>query len=95
MPTAPMSPASPFPVPQIESDEPVAVIPTASVAPLDGPPDGERINTFTLAPKNNEPALEDSRVNAFGEMRARVLSKPLTYVAAAFSLGFLMARLRR
>jgi hypothetical protein len=95
MPTAPMSPASPIPVPHIDSDQPVAVIPTASVAPLDGPPDGERINTFTLAPKNDEPALEDSSVNAFGAMRARVLSKPLTYVAAAFSLGFLMARLQR
>jgi hypothetical protein len=94
-PTASMAPASPIPVPDIDSDVPVAVIPTASVAPLDGPPDGERINTFTLAPKSNDRMLEDSAVAAFGAMRDRVLSKPLTYVAAAFSLGFVLARLLR
>ena len=48
-PTTPLN--SPIPVPEIDSDEPVPVIPTASVAPLDGPPDGERINLFTLAPR--------------------------------------------
>jgi len=42
-----------IPVPHVDSDEPVAVVPTASVAPLDGPPDGERINIYTLAPKRS------------------------------------------
>ncbi len=90
-PNASMTPASILPVPKvdIDSDVPVAIIPTANVAPLDGPPDGERINTFTLAP------LEDTAVNAYGSMRERVLSKPLTYVAAAFSLGFVFARMLR
>lgn len=88
------TPGSAIAVPAIDSDEPVAVIPTASVAPLDGPPDGERINMFTLAPKNDR-ALEDFAVNAFGGMRDGVLSRPLTYVAAAFSLGFLLARMMR
>jgi hypothetical protein len=94
-PTAPVTPATTIPVPKVESDEPVAVIPTASVAPLDGPPDGERINTFTLAPKDRERALEDAAVHALGEMRDRVLSSPLTYLAAAFTFGFVMARLTR
>ena len=94
-PTAPKTPASAIPVPHIEGDEPVAVIPTASVAPLEGPPDGERINTFTLAPKDNRWEFEDFAVNAFGGMRDRVLRKPLTFVAAAFSLGIVMARVLR
>ena len=94
-PTAPMTPASLIPVPDIDSDVPVAVIPTARVAPLDGPPDGERINTFTLAPKDSDSVLEESAVEAFGDMRERVRSKPLTYVAAAFSLGFVLARVLR
>jgi hypothetical protein len=94
-PTAPKTPASAIPVPDVESDEPVAVIPTASVAPLEGPPDGERINTFTLAPKHDDREFEQFAVNAFGGMRDRVLSKPLTFVAAAFSLGFVLARVLR
>jgi hypothetical protein len=94
-PTVPKTPASAIPVPDIESDEPVAVIPTASVAPLEGPPDGERINTFTLAPKNNDREFEHFAVNAYGGIRDRVLSKPLTFMAAAFSLGFVMARVLR
>ena len=89
------TPGSAIAVPAIDSDEPVAVIPTASVAPLDGPPDGERINRFTLAPKNTDWAFEDFAVNAFGGMRDGVLSRPLTYVAAAFSLGFVLARIMR
>ena len=91
----PTDPNLAVPVPDIDSDEPVAVIPTASVAPLDGPPDGERINTFTLAPKDNERAFEESAVSAFGGMRDRVLTKPLTYLVAAFSLGYVMARVLR
>jgi hypothetical protein len=92
-PTAPKT--SVIPVPEIDSDEPVVVIPAASVAPLDGPPDGERINSFTLAPKRDAWAFEDLAVNAFGGMRDHVLSKPLTYVAAAFSVGFVLARMLR
>jgi hypothetical protein len=94
-PTTPLTPASAIPVPDIDSDEPVAVIPVASVAPLDGQPDGERINMFTLAPKHDEPGLRDFAVNAYGELRERVLGKPITYVAAAFSLGFVLARVLR
>ena len=86
--TSPTSPASAIPVPRIESDEPVAVIPVASVAPLEGPPDGERITTFALAPL-------DSKRDVREELRDRVLAKPLTYVAAAFSLGYLVARMLR
>jgi hypothetical protein len=94
-PSAPVTPASPIPVPKIDSDEPVAVIPVASVAPLDGPPDGERINSFTLAPKKRERAFDDFAANAMGDMRERVLGKPLTFLAAAFSLGFVVARVLR
>lgn len=94
-PTAPKTPASPLAVPEVDSDEPVAVIPTASVAPLDGPPDGERINSFTIAPKDDGGAFEDSARYPFGGMRDRVLGKPLTHVAAAFLLGFVMARVLR
>jgi hypothetical protein len=89
--TFPVTPASPIEVPKIDSEEPVAVIPVASVAPLDGPPDGERINTFALAPKNDDAAPADFRDN----VRERVLGKPLTYLAAAFSLGFILARALR
>jgi hypothetical protein len=84
-------PASPIQVPVIDTDEPVAVIPVASVAPLDGPPDGERINTFAIAPRTGYSSLAD-----FGsQARTRVLRKPLTYLAAAFSLGFVLARVLR
>jgi hypothetical protein len=85
------TPASPIPVPEIDSDTPVAVIPTASVAPLDGPADGERINTFTLAPEKSGWAFDD----ALGDLRGRVLGKPLTYAAGAFMLGLLVARVLR
>ena len=71
------------------------MIPTASVAPLDGPPDGERINLFTIAPKTSDSALEDAGINAFGALRDSVLSKPLTWVASAFALGYLFSRMRR
>jgi hypothetical protein len=87
-----MTPASPIQVPEIDIGEPVAVIPVASVAPLDGPPDGERINTFTLAPKDTG---DESGGNALGELRDRVSRKPLTYLATAFSLGFILARALR
>ena len=93
--TSPEHSASPIQVPQLDSAEPVAVIPVASVAPLDGPPDGERINTFTVAAKGSHPARGDDDVDALGELRDRVLGKPLTYVAAAFSLGFILARVLR
>jgi hypothetical protein len=83
--------ASPIQVPEIDSDEPVAVIPVASVAPLDGPPDGERINTFAIAPATSNSSLADFA----SEARKRVLGKPLTYLAAAFSLGFVLARVLR
>jgi hypothetical protein len=84
-------PASPIPVPEIDDDEPVSVIPLASVAPLDGPPDGERINTFALEPADSGSPLPRSA----GDLRERVLSNPLTFLAAAFSLGFIMARALR
>lgn len=85
------TPASPIPVPEIDTDEPVAVIPLASVAPLDGPPDGERINTFAVAPKQSSSQL----AGFAGQARKEVLRKPLTYLAAAFSLGLLLARMLR
>jgi hypothetical protein len=92
----PISPISPaIPLPKVDSEDPVAVIPTASVAPLDGPPDGERINTFTLAARNNDWAVEDATVNALGEMRDHVLSKPLASVGIAFALGWMVARVLR
>jgi hypothetical protein len=61
------------------------------VAPLDGPPDGERINTFAVAPKQSDSPLEDFA----GKARERVLGKQLTYLAAAFSLGLILARVLR
>lgn len=89
--TSPLTPASPIEVPEIDSDEPVAVIPVASVAPLDGPPDGERINTFALAPTHDGAARADFAV----DMRDRVIARPLTHAAAAFLLGFILARVLR
>jgi hypothetical protein len=88
------APASSIPVPQIDSDEPVAVIPAASVAPLDDQADGERITTFIVAPK------ERGSMGAFAgqsasELRRRVVGKPFTYLAAAFSLGYVIARMMR
>ena len=80
------TPVSAIPVPKIDSDEPVAVIPLASVAPLDGPPDGERINIFALAPKHND---------TLGAVRSRVVRKPFTFLLAAFSLGYVLARALR
>ena len=93
--TKPSTTISSIPVPQIDSDEPVAVVPTASVAPLEGPPDGERINIYTLAPMSTERTLKGFANEAFGEIQDRVLRKPLTYVALAFSLGFVTARVLR
>jgi hypothetical protein len=87
--------ASPIPVPEIDSDEPIVVIPLASVAPLEGPPDGERINMFAIAPKNDPSPGAGSGSNLMNGLRDRVLDKPLTYVAAAFSLGVLVARVLR
>ena len=78
-----------IPTPTVRTEEPVAVIPAASVAPLDGDPDGERINTFILAPEKSLGA------DALGEMRDRVTQKPFTYLVAAFSLGYVMARVMR
>ena len=93
--TSRLTPASAIEVPEIDSDEPVVVIPVASVAPLDGRPDGERINTFTLAPKTSDRTRAGLAGDAIGELRERVLGKPLTYLAAAFSLGFALARVLR
>ncbi|MFI4926131.1 MAG: hypothetical protein ACHP7E_00390 [Burkholderiales bacterium] len=78
-------------MPEIDHDEPVTVTPIASVAPLDGPPDGERINTFALEAADSGSPLAVSAA----DLRERVLGKPLTYLAAAFSLGFIMARALR
>jgi hypothetical protein len=86
-----MSSASPIPLPHVDIDEPVAVVPTASVAPLEGRPDGERINIFAVRPKNTGDAVDGFT----GDVRQRVLSKPLTYAAIAFSLGFVFARMLR
>lgn len=85
---------SPIPVPEVDSDEPVAVIPTASVAPLDGPPDGERINTFRIAPAG-EWASGSGAGGALGDLRGRVLRKPVTCMAVAFTLGWMLARMLR
>ena len=80
---------SPIPTPTVRTEEPVAVIPAASVAPLDGDADGERINTFILAPEKGRSA------NVLVGMRDRVKDKPFTYLVAAFSLGYVMARVMR
>lgn len=86
--------ASAIPTPQIDTDEPVAVIPAASVAPLDGDTEGDRINTFILAPKERVGmgAFADKGAS---ELRSRVSARPFTYLAAAFSLGYLIARVTR
>jgi hypothetical protein len=86
---------SPIPVPHIDSEVPVAIIPTASVAPLDGEPDGERINTFTIAAADDSRGMEPSMGDVLGDLRSRVLSRPLTWLAAAFALGVVMGRPRR
>ena len=91
MPHTSNSPGSPIQVPEIDSDEPVAVIPVASVAPLDGPADGERINTFALAPMKS-----DSPFDHFADgTRERVRATPLTSLVVAFSFGYLLARALR
>jgi hypothetical protein len=85
------APESPIQLPKIDGDEPVAVIPVASVAPLDGDADGERINTFALAPKDKASRPRQSTAG----VRQRVLGNPLTSVSAAFALGFVLARVLR
>lgn len=85
----PASAASALPVPKVNIDEPVSVVPVASVAPLDGAPDGERINIFAVKPKSR------ASTSIAGGFRERVLDRPLTYAIAAFSLGFVAARLLR
>ena len=82
---------TPIPLPQVDIDEPVAVIPTASVAPPEGQPDGERINIFTIAPKKG--VLSSSALA--GDLRQRARERPLTCAAIAFSLGFVLARALR
>ena len=89
--TSPATLATPIPLPRIEGDEPLAVIPVASAAPLDGPPDGERINTFALTPKANRSGLAASGAN----VRDLVIRKPLTSVIASFALGLILARALR
>jgi hypothetical protein len=88
------NPASAIPTPAVDVKEPVAVIPAASVAPLDGEPDGERINTFLLAPKERA-SIGAFAENTVTEVRSRVTAKPFTYLAGAFSLGYLIARVMR
>jgi hypothetical protein len=95
MQSAPTTSPSPIPVPEIESEVPVAVIPTASVAPLDGEPTGERINVFTVAPKRSDRSSNDFGGDALGDMRQRVLDQPLTCAAVALSLGFVLGRMLR
>jgi hypothetical protein len=90
-----ITPASAIPVPTIESDEPVAVIPIASVAPLDGPADGERLHTFALAPKESRWAMQDSAGQILVAMRDRVARKPFASLLVAFSLGYVLSRARR
>ncbi|HEX2547497.1 MAG TPA: hypothetical protein VHL79_21620 [Ramlibacter sp.] len=90
-----ITPASPIPVPDVESDTPVAVIPAASVAPLDGPPDGERINTFVLTPKTRRWALEDFTDGVLGGTRSRVVRKPLAWLGGALALGLVIGRVLR
>jgi hypothetical protein len=85
---------SPIPVPEVETDEPVAVVPVASVAPLEGRPDGERINTFALMPKKGRARFGSGADLADG-LREQVQGQPLKAVAAAFSLGFVLCRLLR
>ncbi|RYY49314.1 MAG: hypothetical protein EOO24_67105, partial [Comamonadaceae bacterium] len=92
MPSTQPLPASSIEVPQVDTDEPVAVIPVASVAPLDGPPDAERITAFALVPRHAGRTTADFNAAA---LRDSVLRKPLTAVAAAFSLGLVVARLLR
>jgi hypothetical protein len=89
-----MNTTSAIPTPDLDTEEPVVVIPAASVAPLDGEPDGDRINTFLLAPtdRGSMGAFADSSVR---ELRGRVTAKPFTYLAAAFSLGYVIARVMR
>ncbi len=87
----PNTPASPIPVPQVDIDEPVAVVPLASAAPIEGPPDGERINTFALAPATRGPSFADLGADT----RHHVRANPLTSLAVAFSLGYLLARVLR
>lgn len=89
--TSPATLATPIPLPRIESDEPLAVIPVASAAPLDGQPDGERINTFALAPRANRPGFATSG----GNVRDLVIRKPLASVVASFALGLVLARALR
>jgi hypothetical protein len=84
--TSSVETASPIPTPALDIDEPVALIPIASVAPLDGPPDGERVAIFAIAEKH------DARR---ADLRSRVVSRPLSHVAAAFALGFVIARVLR
>jgi len=90
-----MTSASPIPVPHLDTDEPVAVIPTASVAPIDGPPYGDRINIFTVAPKEEAGARGNFAGTSVSDLRKRVLGKPLTSVAVAFAAGFIVARVLR
>jgi hypothetical protein len=83
-------------VPQIDSDEPVAVVPIASVAPLDDRADGERINLFTLAPASEDAAPQsDPVLDAMARLRDKVVARPLAGVCAAFAMGFLIGRVLR
>lgn len=93
--TSTARPAAAIPLPEVDSPEPVVVIPVASVAPLDGAPDGERINTFTLAPKRRRWSLAGLGTDTIDDVRDHARSRPLASVAAAFALGLLVARVLR
>ena len=69
-----MNTASAIPTPIIDTEEPVAVIPAASVAPLDGEPDGDRINTFLLAPKERA-SMGTFAESTVAEVRSRVTAE--------------------
>ena len=80
-------------LPRIDGDAHVAVVPVASAAPLDGRPDGERINLFAVAPAIA--GESDRMLDAMGELRDTVLERPLASVFAALTLGFLVGRVLR
>ncbi len=93
--TIPIMPTLAIEVPKIDTDEAVTIFPVASVAPLEGAPDGERINIFALAPLDTGRAPARSGTDLMRELGNRMRTKPLTYLAVVFSIGFILARVLR
>lgn len=62
--------------------------PGSQRAPLDGQPDGERINIFTVQARTG--SASHAITTGLGE---RVLAKSLSYAEAAFALDFVTARM--